>query len=98
MGFSREEQETVLVYNRMEDKWDVYTRVPSHITDITKKYGNNDEIDLKFEYEDGRESPVSLTTKLNSNQISFRKGAKRKMTEEQRQAAAERMKNMHKKK
>lgn len=84
MGYSREEQETTLVYIAEEDKWMGYSCYPPHITKILKILDIND---VQAEYEEGRESPLSIKFEFKSNQVSFRQGKKREMTEKQREQA-----------
>lgn len=88
MGYSREEMETCLIYEAETDTWQVYSCYPSHITKILKIVN---EKDVEFETEEGRESPLSIKCTLKSNQISFRTGKKREMSEEQKQKARERL-------
>ena len=95
MGYSKEEQETSLVYEAETGEWIGYSCYSPHITKILKLIGIEN---VDAECEDGRESPLSIKFKLKGNQVSFRKGEKREMSEEQKQKAAERMRNLHKNK
>lgn len=95
MGYAKSEQETTLVYDAELDKWIGYSCYSPHITKIVKLLGLDN---VKAEYEDGRDSPLSIRFEMQSNQVSFRSGKKRQMSEEQKQKAAERMRNLHKKK
>ena len=95
MGYSREEMETTLVFDAENNEWVGYSCFPSHITRIVKILGIENVI---AEYEEGRESPLSIKFKMKHNQVSFRTGKKREMSDEQRQAAAERMRNLHRNK
>jgi hypothetical protein len=95
MGYSKEEQETTLVYSAEENEWVGYSCYSPHITKIVKLLGIEN---VDANYEEGRESPLTIKFKLKSNQVSFRKGEKREMSEEQREKAAERMRNLHKNK
>jgi hypothetical protein len=95
MGYSKEEQETTLVYSAEENEWVGYSCYSPHITKIVKLLGIEN---VDAEYEEGRESPLTIKFKLKSNQVSFRKGEKREMSEEHREKAAERMRNLHKNK
>ncbi|MBL4951005.1 hypothetical protein JK635_01965 [Neobacillus sp. YIM B02564] len=94
MGYSKEEQETTLVYSAEDNEWIGYSCYSPHITKIVKLLGIEN---IDAEYEEGRESPLNIKFKMKFNQVSFRKGEKRKISEEQREKAAERMKNLHKK-
>jgi hypothetical protein len=95
MGYSKEEQETTLIYSAEENEWVGYSCYSPHITKIIKLLGIEN---VDANYEEGRESPLTIKFKLKSNQVSFRKGEKREMSEEQREKAAERMRNLHKNK
>ncbi|MED3562270.1 hypothetical protein [Bacillus xiapuensis] len=88
MGYAKEEQETTLVYSAEDNEWSGYSCYSPHITKIVKLLGIEN---IDAEYEDGRESPLSIKFKLKSNQVSFRQGNKREMSEEQKQKAAERL-------
>ena len=90
MGYSREEMETTLVFDAENNEWTGYSCFPSHITKIVKILGIEN---VNAEYEEGRESPLSIKFKMKHNQVSFRTGKKREMSVEQRQAAAERLAN-----
>lgn len=88
MGYSKEEQETTLVFSVEDNEWSGYSCYSPHITKIVKLLGIEN---VDAEYEDGRDSPLSIKFKLKSNQVSFRQGNKREMSEEQKQKAAERL-------
>lgn len=95
MGYSKEEQETSLVFEAETGEWIGYSCYSPHITKIIKLLGIEN---INAEFEDGRDSPISIKFKLRGNQISFRKGEKRAISDEQRRKAAERMRNLHKNK
>lgn len=82
MGYSRDEQETSLVFDNSTGKWTVYSTVPKHI----RKLSNLTEL-LVLEVEDGR--PIAVKGELNEKQVSMKK--ERVMSEEQRQQAGERL-------
>lgn len=84
MGFSREEMETSIVFDPEENKWYGYSCYPTHMTKVLKILGLEN---VEAEYEEGRETPISIKFKLNANQVSFRQGKKREMTEEQKEQA-----------
>ncbi|WP_260286751.1 hypothetical protein [Peribacillus aracenensis] len=85
MGYSREEQETSLVFDNSTGKWTVYSTVPKHI----RKLANITEL-FVLEYEDDR--PIAVRGTLLEKQVSMKNvPKKREMTEEQRQRAAERL-------
>lgn len=64
MGYAKSEQETTLVYDAEENKWVGYSCFPSHITKIVKLLGVNN---IDAEYEEGRESPLSIRFELKNN-------------------------------
>jgi hypothetical protein len=92
LGFGAFEQEININKERLNDYFNIYTNDSTWLTKLLKFA---DPIDP--EYEDGR--IVSAKFRLNANQVTLRKEPKkREMTEEQRLAASERMKNLHNKK
>lgn len=85
MGYSRDEQETSLVFDNSTGDWTVYSTVPKHI----RKLSNLTEL-IVLENEDGR--PIAVRGTLGEKQVSMKNlPKKRVMTEEQRQLAAERL-------
>ena len=90
---SKDERETALIYNEADGFWEIYTAVPKHIRRFDK---------LKYEcvktefYENGE--VFAKFYKVPAKAISFRDpNKKRELTEEQRQAAAERLRAMREK-
>ncbi|RSL28890.1 hypothetical protein D7Z54_34095 [Salibacterium salarium] len=84
MAYPREEQETVLVYDKVNDEWDAYSTVPKHIRKFQSIAG-----DFDFLERDARDNPERARCRLSPKQVSLRK--ERQMTDEQRQALSERM-------
>ncbi|MGD6899323.1 hypothetical protein [Bacillus infantis] len=85
MGYSKDEQETNLNFDYSTGQWTVYSTVPKHI----RKLGDLCGLTV-LESEDGR--PIAVRGTLSEKMVSMRKEpAKREMTEEQKQAAAERL-------
>ncbi|MBF8418922.1 hypothetical protein [Heyndrickxia coagulans] len=83
MPYSRDEQETTLVFDNSTGEWGVYSTVPKHIRKLSKL------CELKIlEEENGK--PIAVGCVLSEKQICFKK--ERVYTEEQRAAAAERLK------
>ncbi|MBZ4221918.1 MULTISPECIES: hypothetical protein [Bacillus cereus group] len=82
MTYSREEQETTLVFDNSTGEWNVYSTVPKHI----RKLSNLCELQT-LEEEDGR--PTAVKGILQEKQVTMKN--LRVMTEEQRQKAAERL-------
>ncbi|EOO66489.1 hypothetical protein IKE_03047 [Bacillus cereus VD196] len=82
MAYSREEQETTMVFDNSIGQWSVYSTVPKHIRKLTNL------CELKtLEEEDGR--PIAVKGILQEKQVTMKN--LRVMTEEQRQKAAERL-------
>lgn len=82
MGYSREEQETSLVFDNSTGEWAVYSTVPKHI----RKLSNLTKL-IVIESEDDR--PIAVKGILSEKQVSMRN--LRVMTEEQKQKAADRL-------
>lgn len=80
MGYSRDEQETVLIYS--DGEWSVYSTVPKHI----RKFLEIAEMEI-LEYEGDR--PIAIKGKLSERNISIKK--ERNLSEEQRRKIAERL-------
>lgn len=83
LSFSREEKETIIRSDDASGKWEIYT-IQSKIINRLKRVGLHpnkvDKYGGAYYYD------------VDFNRISFRKESKgRKMTEEQRQKAAERL-------
>ena len=88
---SRDERETILIYNEAAGYWEIFTAVAKHIRKFDR---------LKYEctrteyYENGE--VYGKYYKVPSNAISFRDPTKkREMTDEARKAAAERLRARH---
>lgn len=84
MGYEKAEQESTLIWDAEENVWKGYCCYPPHITKVIKILGIEN---VKAEYEEGRESPISIVFRMKPNQVSFRQGKEREMTEEQREKA-----------
>lgn len=82
MGYSRDEQETSLVFDNSTGEWTVYSTVPKHIRKLT----NLTEL-IVLEYEDDR--PIAVRGTLTEKQVTMKK--ERVYTDEQRERAAERL-------
>ena len=90
---SRDERETALIYNEADGFWEIYTAVPKHIRRFDKLKFNC--VKTEF-YENGE--VFAKFYKVPAKAISFRDpNKKRELSEEQRQAAAERLKAMREK-
>lgn len=86
MAYPRDEQETVLVYEATTDTWRFYSTVPKHI----RKVQSITDVEILEIDEHG--NPSAVKAELSPKQVSMKK--ERVMTEEQRQAAAERLRNL----
>jgi hypothetical protein len=82
MAYSREEQETTLIFDNSTGKWNVYSTVPKHIRKLSKLT----EL-ITLEREDGR--PIAVKGTLTEKQVSMKK--ERVMSEEQKIKTAERL-------
>lgn len=90
MIYSREEQETTLVFDYSTGEWMVYSTVPKHI----RKLANLCELQT-LEEEGGR--PTAVKGVLQEKQVTMKN--LRVITEEQRQKLADRLskaRNVHK--
>lgn len=86
MMFEKSERETVLVFEEETGEWMVYSTIGKHIRKLSSLCDNL----TVLESEDGR--PTAIKGTLKEKQVSMNKErAKRPMTEEQRQKAAERL-------
>lgn len=82
MAYSKEEQETTLVFDYSTGLWNVYSTVPKHIRKLSKLT----EL-ITLESEDGR--PIAVKGTLTEKQVSMKQ--ERVISDEQRQKAAERL-------
>jgi hypothetical protein len=82
MGYSKEEQETVLTFDSVDGLWYAYSTVPKHI----RKLMDLGEMEV-LETEDDR--PLAIRGTLREKQVSMKK--ERVMSEEQRKLAGERL-------
>lgn len=96
-SLSLEERETIPVYEEITDSWSVYSNVRKHITKLMKIF-SEDEITKVTVNENGTVLEIWIDN-ASFEQVSFRSKSKpRNMTDEQRAALSERMKNLHRKK
>lgn len=82
VGYSREEQETTLVFDNITGQWMVYSTVPKHIRKLAK-------LTELFIVESEDDRPIAVKGVLSEKQVSMKK--ERVMTDEQRAKAAERL-------
>lgn len=82
MGYSRDEQETSLIFDNSTGNWTVYSTVSKHIRKLT----NLTEL-IVLEYEEDR--PIAVRGTLTEKQVTMKK--ERVYTDEQRERAAERL-------
>lgn len=93
-GLSKEEQETVVIRTRLDDSLSVETTLPSDFTVFRKRTLNGEWELTGVEVSSGEQDPlriVSARFKAPKNLLSFR-AANRVVTDEQRAAAAARLK------
>lgn len=94
MGYTRTEMETTCVYSHDTGKWIVYTCVPGHIKRLNKIAGEptwkEEEVSSN-----GEMRTIAAKWELDSKQVRFAAPNSRQMTEEQKAAAAERMRQLH---
>lgn len=83
MTYTKEEQETVLVYNYADNEWKVYSTVPKHI----RKLMTLGEMSI-LETEEDR--PIAIQGILPEKKVAMRNP--KVVSEEQRAAQSERMK------
>lgn len=88
MAYSIEEQETVSVYDKINDEWDVYTCVQKHMTKLRK-------IAAPYWEENDGERVTAAKWKLKGNQVRFALEPVSKLTDEQREASRQRMLERH---
>ncbi|SMQ75920.1 hypothetical protein SAMN05444673_2567 [Bacillus sp. OV166] len=81
MGFSREEQETTMVFDNSTGKWNVYSTVPKHIRKLSK-------LTEFLTLESDGDRPVAIKCELSEKMVSMKK--ERVYTEEQKQKVANR--------
>lgn len=88
--FTKDERETILVYNEADGFWTIYSAVQSHIRKFDKL---NYEVTHVDSYED--DTVAAKFYKVPKNAISFRDTSKkRNYTEAQRAAMSERARKM----
>lgn len=88
MGLSRLEQETTINFNAAEDGIVLYTAYPP----LMRKLSASPDYKLVKEYrQDGEVVAMEFTAGRNMITIRSKKPPKREMSEEERQAAAERL-------
>ena len=88
--FTKDERETILVYNEADGFWTIYSAVQSHIRKFDKL---NYEVTQVDSYED--DTVAAKFYKVPKNAISFRDTSKkRNYTDEQRAAMSERARKM----
>lgn len=94
-GVSTDEQETTINYGRNDEEAEVYTSDNTVLTKIKNMFSSDDcEWKLKNVVKDKKGNVVSVFFPVPKKLISLRaKTVKSSLTDEQRRAAAERLKN-----
>jgi hypothetical protein len=82
VAYTREEQETCLVFDTIKGHWNVYSNVPKHIRKLSK-------ITELIILESENDRPIVVKGVLTEKQVSIKR--ERTMSEEQKQAAAKRL-------
>lgn len=96
-GVSADEQETTINYGRTDKEAEVYTSDNTVLTKIKNMFNNNDcQWKLKDVVRDQEGNIVGVFFVVPKKLISLRaKTVKSNLTDEQKRAAAERLKNFH---
>lgn len=89
---ARDERETAVTYNEADGYWEIYTAVKMHMNKFEKLGYECTHVER---YEDGE--IMAKFYKVPRYAVSFRspEKIKREMTDEQREAARERLKRLH---
>lgn len=82
-GYSREEMETNLNFDAVDECWYIESNYRKHMTKLINTY--KDKVEVVEEYENG--TPVKVRVKLEDDLITFRSG-KKKLSEEQKEKLA----------
>lgn len=82
-GYSREEMETHLNFDAVDECWYIESNYRKHMTKLINTY--KDKVEVVEEYENG--TPVKVRVKLEDDLITFRSG-KKKLSEEQKEKLA----------
>ena len=67
MKFSKDEMETVILYDYLTDTWSIETNVQKHITILMKRYSN---VEVVYVNKEGNPTSVRVTGVKNA--ITFR--------------------------
>lgn len=94
MSYPRNEQETVLVFDRENEEWTAYSTIPKHIRKLFS-ITEEDNIDVLEKEDDGTIKSVKVT--LSEKQVRMVSKVTRVMTDEQKEAAAERLRKAREK-
>ena len=94
-GVSADEQETTINFSRTDKEAEVYTSDNTALTKITNMFNSDDcEWKLKDVVKDQEGNVVGVFSSVPKKLVSLRaKTVKSSLTDEQRRAAAERLKN-----
>lgn len=69
MTFTKDEQETVILYDHSTDTWSIETNVQRHIGEVFRKYNN---YDIKIHYVNESGNPTAISVSGIKKAISFR--------------------------
>lgn len=84
-GYSREESETVCVYDALLGQWVIESSVRRHVTKLMKQYP---EAEVVEQYSNG--TPVFIRVVLNEDLVSFRKPVSQERRAQMAEVAKER--------
>lgn len=86
-GTPKEEQETVCVWDAIEECWVIESSYRKHITKLKKQYG--DKVEVVSQYPNG--TSVMVRVRLDDDLVSFRKPVSDERREKMRQQMNERL-------
>lgn len=86
-GTPKEEQETVCVWDAVDECWIIESSYRKHITKLKKQYGG--KVEVVSQYPNG--TPVMVRVRLDDDLVSFRKPISEERREKLRQQMNERL-------
>lgn len=86
-GTPKEEQETVCVWDAVDECWVIESSYRKHITKLKKQYG--DKVEVVSQYPNG--TSVMVRVRLDDDLVSFRKPVSDERREKMRQQMNERL-------
>lgn len=92
---SVDEQETVIEYYRTDDRLDIYTSDQTMITKLKKLIAKSDEYEVVDECKSDDGRTLTIEVKAPKEVLKLKTQAKRKLTDEQKKALADRFHQAH---